>query len=200
VLADYTVTPDITNPVLVDLAEDINMPDTDYNIQPLTTDTFLVYVSFNPGATNRSFRLRLADLRAYDVNKNVPIDVIDTRGQPLTDSELNTTGPLTVIPDDVEEAFRNYPNPFGRDYDETTIVFWLDQDSDVEIRIFTLTGGLVKTYKLGTTARGLHDGDVKWDGRNDRGVRVLNGVYICQIKIQSSAGNKTLITKIAYIK
>jgi hypothetical protein len=200
VLADFAVTSTITNPVLVDLADDINLPGTDYSIQPLATDTFLVYVSFNPGATNRSFRLRLADLRAYDVNKDVPIDVIDTRGQPLTDSELNTSRALTVIPDDVEEAFRNYPNPFGRDYDETTIVFWLDQDSDVEIRIFTLTGGLVKTYILGNTARGLHDGDVIWDGRNDRGVRVLNGVYICQIQIKSSAGNNTFITKIAYIK
>ena len=203
ILAQIEVNEDITNPLFLNLKENISdQNDSDYSITAQTADTFVVYVNFNSSATNRNFRLKLADIRAYDVNKLAPVEVIDELGRPLSESERNTSGALTVIPDDIKQAFRNYPNPFGRDYDETTIVFWLDQDSDVEIRIFTLTGGLVKTYMLPNQPRGLNDRDVKWDGHNDRGKRVLNGVYICQIQIKphGGGGNKTFITKIAYIK
>jgi hypothetical protein len=49
---------------------------------------------------------------------------------------------------------------------------------------------------------GLIDGQIKWDGRNDRGIQVLNGVYLCQIVItpKNGASGQTYMTKIAYIK
>ncbi len=112
------------------------------------------------------------------------------------------SGRLTVIPDDPKETFRNYPNPFGRDYDETTIIFYLEHDSEVNLRIFTLTGALVRSWQFENMQAGLIDGQVKWDGRNDRGVTVLNGVYLCQIVItpKNGASGQTYMTKIAYIK
>jgi hypothetical protein len=68
----------------------------------------------------------------------------------------------------------------------------------VELRIFTLTGGLVRTWKWTNLAAGLYDKYVLWDGKNDRDYRVLNGVYLCQIIIKSTG--QTFMTKIAYIK
>ena len=41
--------------------------------------------------------------------------------------------------------------------------------------------------------------ELKWDGRNDRGKVVLNGVYLCQIQIRGGS-DLTFMTKIAYIK
>jgi hypothetical protein len=170
-------------------------------ITAASSDTLAILANFNATATNRSFKLVLSDLFAWDVNPDIGLDVLDESGNPLQRDGL-TSDDLTVIPADPEESFRNYPNPFGRDEDRTTIVFYLEQDSDVEIRIFTLTGGLVWTKIETNMFRGLHDGDVTWDGRNDRGNIVLNGVYLCHIQIKPRGGgsNQTFITKIAYIK
>ena len=45
---------------------------------------------------------------------------------------------------------------------------------------------------------GLHY--VEWDGKNDMGDVVLNGVYLCAIEIKDSSGSNQYMTKIAYIK
>ena len=78
----------------------------------------------------------------------------------------------------------------------------MEDDSEVNLRIFTLTGDLVKSWQYDHLAAGLIDGQVKWDGRNDRDVQVLNGVYLCQIVITPKNGGsgQTYMTKIAYIK
>jgi len=43
---------------------------------------------------------------------------------------------------------------------------------------------------------------VQWDGKNDRGYVVLNGVYLCTVEIKPQNGQprQRYITKIAYIK
>jgi hypothetical protein len=192
---NYQVSSEITNPVLLEI-EDSDSPTNDYQIMPGDKDTIVVLVNINRGATNRSFTAVLEDILTWDVNDTIRLDVVDENGNNLSDI-LFKSQQITIIPESTEESFRNYPNPFGRDEDQTTIVFFLEQNSDVEIRIFTLTGGLVWTYKEQNMPRGLHN-NVKWDGKNDRGNTILNGVYLCQIQIKST-GQKFL-TKIAYIK
>ncbi len=78
----------------------------------------------------------------------------------------------------------------------------LEENSDVDIRIFTLNGELVWSKKLVGLHRGFYDRLVKWDGKNDKGQRVLNGVYLGAIDIKPLNGGaaKRYITKIAYIK
>jgi len=102
---------------------------------------------------------------------------------------------ISVVPNNTEEAFKNYPNPFGRDEDETTILVYLEQESEIEIRIFTLTGGLVWTFKE-RRIRGVYE-DIRWNGKNDRGKTVLNDVYLCQLQIKPVGGGatQTYITK-----
>jgi hypothetical protein len=164
-------------------------------------DTMVVRGTFKSRATSRSFRVVLRELSAYDVDPNIGLNVVDAAGTNLDESTEMESDPLTVVPPDAKEAFYNYPNPFGRDEDFTTLNFYVERDSDVEIRIFTLTGGLVRTWPSTVFPRGVHT-SVIWDGRNDRGKQVLNGVYLCQIRIQNTGGggSQTYITKIAYIK
>ena len=73
---------------------------------------------------------------------------------------------------------QNYPNPFNPD---TWIPFVLSEDSDVEIRIYDLSGRLVRRFDLGRLKAGRYIGmgrAVRWDGRNERGERVASGVYV----------------------
>ena len=166
-------------------------------------DTLVVMVKIADNSITQRYRAVLSELYAYDVERGIPVEIRDMNGDLLSNSQDFTSEPISTLPDNEEDGFYNHPNPFGRgQHTETTITFLLDNDSDVEIRIFTLIGKLVWTWKRDGVPRGLHNGDVKWDGRNDRGHRVLNGVYLCQIKIKPRGGGsgKTFITKIAYIK
>ncbi len=73
---------------------------------------------------------------------------------------------VTVIPSGVVA----YPNPVSAS--DSTITFWGTSIPNAEIRIYTLTGELVRTL---TEVYG--DGNVSWDGRNDKGNLVARGVY-----------------------
>lgn len=110
--------------------------------------------------------------------------------------------PSIIIESDFKKAFGNYPNPFGSpNRSQTKFIYYLDQDTDVDIQIYTLIGELV--WSCSYTAsdaqgkKGPHDGDIIWNATNNRGYRVLNGVYIARI---STGYGKDTITKIAVIK
>ncbi len=82
----------------------------------------------------------------------------------------------------------NYPNPFTTHTD-----FWFEhnqagQDLDVLIRIFTVSGKLVKTIEASFTADGYRAGPFAWDGTDDFGNRIGRGVYVYCVKLRSSSG------------
>ena len=80
----------------------------------------------------------------------------------------------------------NYPNPFHPPDEQTTIAYKLDDNADVSLRIFTLSGDLVlhKNYpRLGPGGvQGLNE--VTWDGKNGEGRVVASGGYIALIEAQ----------------
>ncbi len=104
--------------------------------------------------------------------------------------------------DNLKEYFGNYPNPFGNPQRPiTTITYYLKEDTDVDIKIYTLIGELVWSHSYRDNEpqgrKGPHDGDVIWDARNDKGYKVLNGVYIIYIK---TGTGESAMTKAAVIK
>ncbi len=170
-----------------------------------STDTVVVMVSFRPGAQHQSFRMALENVRAYDVDPDLTLTAVDEDRNPLPESTLLTTARISVIPEDPEEAFITYPNPFGKNQDYANIKFILETGGDVEIRIFTLVGELVWTKIVQGEVPAVHDGATdskyRWDGKNDKGYTVLNGVYLCVLRLKEQSGEtKTYIKKIAYIK
>lgn len=104
-----------------------------------------------------------------------------------------------------ESYLLNFPNPFGSPGKETTtIVYYLKKDTNVGFRIYNLIGELVwsKSYTSSEPQgrEGLHSrgsNEVEWDGRNDYGHKVLNGVYILVLE---TGDGKVLKTKIAVVK
>jgi hypothetical protein len=170
-----------------------------------STDTVVVMVSFRPGAQHQSFRMALENVRAYDVDPDLTLTAVDEDLNPLPKSTLLTTAKISVIPEDPEEAFITYPNPFGKNQDYANIKFILETGGDVEIRIFTLVGELVWTKIVQGETPGIHDGawdsKYQWDGKNDKGYTVLNGVYLCVLRLKEQGGGTKMYTKkIAYIK
>ncbi|MEW6515660.1 MAG: hypothetical protein AB1439_01970 [candidate division FCPU426 bacterium] len=80
-----------------------------------------------------------------------------------------------------------YPNPFNPlDPSQwANIDYLLQQNARVKINIYTLMGDLVwsREYPAGSSEGSAGVRTIRWNGRNDQGVTVANGGYICVIKV-----------------
>jgi len=86
---------------------------------------------------------------------------------------------------------QNYPNPFNPN---TTIEYQLPKTGNVQIKIFSINGQLVKTLESTHQIPGTHS--VVWDGKNDGGQTVASGLYIYQVAFE----NSMLAKKMLFIK
>ena len=71
----------------------------------------------------------------------------------------------------------NYPNPFNP---ETWIPYQLSEASTVTVKIYDVSGSLIRTIDVGLKPMGYYltrEKAVYWDGRNKNGERVSSGVY-----------------------
>lgn len=82
----------------------------------------------------------------------------------------------------------NYPNPFSN---QTRFLFEHNQPGvplDVDIRIFTVSGKLVKTIQTVIQTNGFRSETIPWDGRDDYGDKIGRGVYVYRLRIQTPDG------------
>jgi len=84
----------------------------------------------------------------------------------------------------------NYPNPFT-----TKTQFWFEhnkpnQNLQVKVQIFTLTGKVVKTIKQTINDAGNRSSEVEWDGRDEFGDKLGRGVYLYRLTVISIDGKK----------
>ncbi|HEY8386957.1 MAG TPA: type IX secretion system sortase PorU, partial [Parasegetibacter sp.] len=87
----------------------------------------------------------------------------------------------------------NYPNPFT-----TQTSFWFEhnrpaEDLQVQIRIFSISGKLVKTLQNTINSPGFRSSQVTWDGRDEYGQKLARGVYIYILTVRSADGNRSEI-------
>ena len=71
----------------------------------------------------------------------------------------------------------NYPNPFNP---ETWIPYRLASEADVNLRIYSINGVLVRTLALGRQDAGVYQSRGRaayWDGKNGVGEVDVSGVY-----------------------
>lgn len=80
---------------------------------------------------------------------------------------------------------QNSPNPFNLNaVSSTTIGFELGNQENVTLRVFDVLGNEVRTLVAGETfGRGAHK--IEWDGRNNAGAIVSNGLYYYQLSTAS---------------
>ncbi|MBM3242358.1 choice-of-anchor D domain-containing protein, partial [Candidatus Poribacteria bacterium] len=129
---------------------------------------------------------------------------ISTRTIPLTLSEaylnegLNTRkvdGWVKFIPE-TNALLNNFPNPFNPD---TWIPYQLTESATVIIRIYNVSGQLVRILDIGHRQAGFYIDRVDaayWDGCNGSGERVASGVYFYQLE----AGKFFAVRKMTIIK
>ena len=84
---------------------------------------------------------------------------------------------------------QNYPNPFNS---ETIISFYLAEVQVVNLRIFDITGRVVKRL---ITDEQLEPGEhrVIWDGRDNSGEGVVTAIYFAELEVEGSKFVKSMI-------
>jgi hypothetical protein len=99
----------------------------------------------------------------------------------LAPSSVATEPVAGDLPSFTSEA--PFPNPMT---ETVSLAFQLNQPGSVEITIYDILGREVRHLSNKTAAPGRHI--VQWDGRNQEGVRVSNGMYLCAMVAQTPGG------------
>jgi hypothetical protein len=124
-------------------------------------------------------------VKAWDVFNNFSTDIIFFDVVSGNDLSLNDV--------------YNYPNPFSG---KTTFTFQqnLNRIFDVKIKIYTVAGRLIREIE----EFGVHEKYVaiEWDGKDQDGSYIANGVYFYKVLLKSIDGDftKSVIGKLAKIK
>ncbi|MBI4727550.1 FG-GAP repeat protein [candidate division TA06 bacterium] len=106
------------------------------------------------------------------------------------------TGPDGIEDENVENVkevklLQNVPNPFTH---TTTISFQLPQPATVTLKVYNIAGQLVKTLVNEDKKVGSYE--VKWNGCDERGQWVSNGIYIYQLK----TGGRSMVRRMICIR
>ena len=86
----------------------------------------------------------------------------------------------------------NFPNPFR---EETKFTFELSLEAEVSIMVYTLGGKKIKNFKSKTYQPGFHS--IEWNGRNEYGKLLSNGMYVYKIKAENDYSKTHKIGKLA---
>jgi hypothetical protein len=87
---------------------------------------------------------------------------------PIVPPVIATSGPL--------QLHANYPNPFNP---STSVSFTIEEQADVELRIFNISGRQILEKDLGMKPAGLHTEEVNLEG-------FTSGTYIYEIKLNGN--------------
>lgn len=100
-----------------------------------------------------------------------------------------------VVADDAEMALDhilNYPNPFT-----TRTRFFFEhnrvgEELQVQIRIYTVSGKMVKSLRSSFVADGNLVNHIEWDGLDEFGDRIGRGVYVYELKVHAPRTGETV--------
>ena len=89
----------------------------------------------------------------------------------------------------VTELYQNYPNPFNP---STAISFALQEDSDVEVIIYNVKGGKIKSI-FNDHVYADQITSVIWDGNDANGKPVSSGVYFYKLITDNKVYQKKML-------
>ncbi len=89
---------------------------------------------------------------------------------------------------DGAHLFQNFPNPFSGN---TAITYQVEENDQVQLRIYDVLGREVRSLIDASQAAGVHT--VEWDGRDESGAAVTAGVYFYKLQIGDFTTSRQMI-------
>ena len=133
----------------------------------------------------------------YDSGPNTGFPVLV---QTISGSEEVISLQIVIKGTSLEDSFIISDNPFNPETRPALFSYQLDKEADIEFRIFTISGEEVFAKIISAGQEGAQAGEnmLEWNGKNNSGHMVLNGVYIASI-LNKATGEYTR-KKIALVK
>ncbi|MFC1478705.1 S8 family serine peptidase [Candidatus Margulisiibacteriota bacterium] len=131
----------------------------------------------------------IIEIAITDMNNNI------TRLSSVCVAIASSTKSLRIMgPTNADARPLNCPNPFDPSSESTVLSFRVTEAADIEVAIFDLSLQRIKTITDVVRNPGLYY-EVTWDGKNDDGDSVLNGVYFYVLKAASQTGSDSHMIK-----
>jgi hypothetical protein len=93
----------------------------------------------------------------------------------------------------------NYPNPFQTETNFTFQAQGLAPDAEIQIRVYTISGRLIKKIdNLPRPQQGFNY--YPWNGRDEDGDLLANGVYLYKILLKNAGKQKEIIEKLLILR
>jgi len=164
------------------------------SITPLQQVSIRVYYDILASAPSGAFNSSIASQGDIYLQK---LDGTLVYSEPAGAAFPYAAEQINIIETNTNIGFYNYPNPFAAGSGTTTIQYYLNRDSKVSLKIFDLISRKVKVIVDDEQQAGGTLHKYTWDGKNDDGKTVVNGVYYSVIKIN---GSEQHYTKIVVVK
>ena len=121
--------------------------------------------------------------------------VVDVLVSDLSANRTTLTRHFRVFTDLRLLNVMNYPNPFER---ETDFTFELTQPAEIRIKLFTVAGRLIRVLDAGWRSSGFQR--VHWDGCDEEGDQLANGVYLYKISARTPEASCEEISKVMRVR
>ncbi|MCD4812338.1 T9SS type A sorting domain-containing protein [bacterium] len=160
--ATVTATPSIT---MTSTVTPIHTPTVTPTATPTSTVTETATASPTPSHT-----LTFTYTPTITLTATITVTLTVTATSTITTTSTRT--PEYIIPDDLDSVVV-YPNPYRLDIKPEKEISFDRMPMEAEIRVYTITGSLVKTLYKNSNLRW-----IRWDLKNEQGWHVASGVYI----------------------
>ncbi|WP_338760314.1 C25 family cysteine peptidase [Bernardetia sp. ABR2-2B] len=139
---------------------------------------------------DNNFRLEYRPERLEDGKYTLSVDAQDESGNKAGAEEYKVN--FEVINKSTLTHFYPYPNPFSTKMHFVFTLTGADVPDDIRIQIMTITGKIVRTItkdELGAIRIGDNVSDFTWDGTDEYGDKLANGVYLYKVDIRDNQLN-----------
>lgn len=153
------------------------------NPKPWAAELYLQWVTNDPVSWKE--RYRNGAVFTYQNKRNPFIDHPEFVA--LIWDSTSAVGVEPALPR-VAALRQSSPNPFGL---RTSIRFDLPRRDRVSLRVYDVTGRVVRTLSNGVIEAGSHQ--ATWDGRNDAGTLLEAGLYFCRLDAGSVSETRRMV-------
>ena len=100
---------------------------------------------------------------------------------------------------DITSVF-NYPNPFTNETNFTFTLRGTEVPEEVKIKVYTIAGRLVRDIKLPANDLSIGFNTIYWNGRDQDGDEIANGVYLYKVIAKFRDKTKAVTQKLARVR
>ncbi|AFM03890.1 hypothetical protein Fleli_1464 [Bernardetia litoralis DSM 6794] len=139
---------------------------------------------------DNDFRLEYRPEKLADGKYTLSVDAKDVSGNQAGAEEYKVN--FEVINESTLTHFYPYPNPFSTKMHFVFTLTGAEVPDDIRIQIMTITGKIVRTItkdELGAIRIGDNVSDFTWDGTDEYGDKLANGVYLYKVDIRDNQLN-----------